>query len=225
MWPDYFGISYRNPKTQQLEGIDIDLAQAFAKDLGVTVKFIDSSFAKLVEDLSQSKCDVAMFGIGITPIRLEKLRFTKPYLVSDIYAITTKSNRRIKAWSDIDQDGVVVSVAKGTLHEAVMRDKLKLASLSVSATAQAREQDVESGRTDVFMTDFPFSRRMLEQTDWARLVSPPSTYHLTSYAYAVAPGDDRWLARVERFVSDIKKDGRLAAAAKRHQLDPIVAKD
>ena len=28
IWPDYFGISYRSPKTQQLEGIDIDMALA-----------------------------------------------------------------------------------------------------------------------------------------------------------------------------------------------------
>ena len=225
IWPDYYGISYRNPKTQQLEGIDIDLAGALAKDLGATVRFVDSSFARLVDDLTQDKCHVAMFAIGITPVRLEKLRFTKPYLVSDIFAITTKSNRRIKTWSDIDQSGVVVSVAKGTLHESVMRDKLKTATLTANATPQGREQDVESGRADVFMTDYPFSRRMLEQTDWARLVSPPSTYHLTSYAYAVTPGDDKWLARVDRFVADIKRDGRLAAAAKRHQLEPIVARD
>jgi cyclohexadienyl dehydratase len=225
IWPDYFGISYRNPKTQQLEGIDIDQAQALAKDLGVAVRFVDSSFAKLVDDLTQDRCDIAMFAIGITPARLEKLRFSKPYLTSDIFAITTKSNRRIKSWADIDQPGVVVSVAKGTLHEAVMREKLKAATLVANATPQGREQDVESGRADVFMTDFPFSRRMLEQTDWARLVSPPSTYHLTSYAYAITPGDDRWLARVEKFVADVKKDGRLAAAAKKHQLEPIVARD
>ena len=225
IWPDYYGISYRNPKTQQLVGIDIDQAQELAKDLGATVRFVDSSFAKLVDDLTQDRCDVAMFAIGITPARTEKIRFSKPYLVSDIYAITTKSNRRIKTWADIDQPGVVVSVAKGTLHEPVMRDKLKAATLLVNATPQGREQDVESGRADVFMTDFPFSRRMLENTDWARLVSPPSTYHLTSYAYAVALGDDRWHARVERFVADAKRDGRLLAAAKRHQLEPIAAGD
>lgn len=225
IWPDYYGVSYRNPKTQQLEGIDIDQAQALAKDLGVALRFVDSSFAKVIDDLTQDRCDIAMFGIGITPARMEKIRFSKPYLVSDIFAITTKSNRRIKTWADIDQPGVVVSVAKGTLQESVMRDKLKAATLSANATPQGREQDVESGRADVFMTDFPFSRRMLEQTDWARLVSPPSTYHLTSYAYAMAPGDDRWLARVERFVVDVKRDGRLLAAAKRHQLEPIVARD
>ena len=224
IWPDYYGISYRNPRTQQLEGIDIDMAQALAKDLEVKLQFVNSSFATLMDDVTKDRCDVAMFAIGITPSRAEKLRFTKPHLISDIYAITTKSNRRIKTWADIDQVGVEVSVAKGTLHEGVMREKLKSATLAVNPTPQGREQDVESGRADVFMTDYPFSRRMLEQTDWARLVSPPATYHLTPYAYAMAPGDDRWFARLDLFVADIKRDGRLLAAAKRHQLEAIVAR-
>lgn len=170
IWPDYYGISYRNPKTQQLSGIGIDLAGELAKDLGVQLRFEDSSFAKLIDDVIQDRCDIAIFAIGITPARLEKLRFTRPHLISDIYAITTKSNRRIKEWADIDKPGVVVAVAKGTYHEEVMREKLKAATLLVTATPQGREQEVESGRADVFMTDYPFSRRMLETTDWARLI-------------------------------------------------------
>lgn len=225
IWPDYYGISYRNPKTRQLSGIDIDMAQALAHDLGVGLRFVDSSFARLIDDVTQDRCDIAMFAIGITPLRAEKLRFTRPHLVSDIYAITSKSNRLIKTWDDIDRPGVVVAVAKGTLHEPVMRDKLKHATLLVTATTQGREQEVEAGRADVFMTDFPFSRRMLETTDWARLVSPTATYHLTQYAYALQPGDDAWYARIERFLSDSRRDGRLMAAIRRHKLDPIASRD
>lgn len=224
IWPDYYGISYRNPKTLLLSGLDIDLANAFASDLKVKLRFIDSSFAKLVDDLGRDRCDVAMFAIGITAERAEKLRFSSPYLVSDIFAITTKSNRRIKAWADIDQPGVVVAVAKGTYHEAVMRERLKQARLIVTATPQGREQEVEAGRADVFMTDYPFSRRMLETTDWARLIASPGAYHHTSYAYAVQPGDDGWHERVEAFVGAIKRDGRLLETARRHKLDLIVAR-
>ena len=225
IWPDYYGISYRNPKTLQLHGIDIDMAQGLARDLGVRLQFVDSSFAKLIEDVTQNRCDIAMFAIGITPQRIEKLRFTRPHLVSDIYAITTKNNRRIKQWDDIDKPGIVVAVAKGTLHEPVMREKLKQATLLVTATTQGREQEVESGRADVFMTDFPFSRRMLETTDWARLVSPSTTYHLTPYAYAMQKDDDLWHQRVERFMQTSKQNGQLMAAIKRHKLDPIAARD
>lgn len=222
VWPDYYGISWRNPKTAALVGIDIDLAHALGNDLKVDVEFVNSAFSTLIDDVLGDRCDIAMFAIGITPARSERLRFTSPHLASDIYAITTRSNRRIRDWSDIDQPGVVVAVAKGTLHEPVMRQKLQHASLVAPATPQAREQEVESGRADVFMTDFPFSRRMLDNTDWARLVSPPETYHITPYAWAIAPGDDAWHARLEAFVATIKRDGRLHAAALRHGLDPIV---
>jgi ABC-type amino acid transport substrate-binding protein len=222
IWPDYYGISYRHPVTRQLAGIDVDLAQELGKDLGVAVQFVASSFARLVDDVLADRCDVAMFAIGITPTRQERLRFTAPHLASDIYAITTRSNRRIRGWDDIDRPGVVVAVARGTLHEPVMREKLRQAQLVVLDTPHAREQEVESGRADVFMTDFPYSRRMLASTDWARLVAPTSTYHVTPYAWAVAPGDERWWQEMEGFVARIKRDGRLSAAARRHGLTPIV---
>jgi ABC-type amino acid transport substrate-binding protein len=104
-----------------------------------------------------------------------------------------------------------------------MKEKLKVAKLLILDTPFAREQEVQAGRADVFMTDYPYSQRFLTNADWARLISPPDTYHLTPYAYAMRPGDNIWYARIERFMSDIKRDGRLMAAAKRHKLDPIVA--
>ena len=225
IWPDYYGISLRDPRTQQLSGIDIDLAQELGRDLGVRVQFVDSSFARLVPDLQQDRCDVAMFAIGITPERQKVLRFTAPYLASDVMAITTRSNRKIRSWVDIDQPGIVVAVAKGTLHEPLMRERLRHAQLITPDTPHAREQEVQSGRADVFITDYPYSRRMLETTDWARLVMPPSSYHLTPYAWAVQPGDEAWLARLNTFMQRIKRDGRLLAAAKKHRLEPIALPD
>jgi ABC-type amino acid transport substrate-binding protein len=224
IWPDYQGISFRNPKTLQLSGIDIDNAHALARALGVQVHFVDSSFARLVDDVLADRCDIAMFAIGITPQRQDKLRFTQPYLASDIYAIASKAQRRIQRWEDIDQPGMVVAVAKGTLHEPIMKAKLKAAELRVFDTPQAREQEVQSGRADVFMTDFPFSQRMLANNDWARLVAPTQTYHVTPYAWAMKPGDDRFFARVDSELARMKQDGRILSHARRHGLDPIVVR-
>jgi len=224
IWPDYYSITYRNPKTLQLSGIDIELAQELGKDLGVTVDFVDSSFARLADDLLQDHCDVAMFAVGINPERQKRLRFTEPHLASDIFAVTSKTNRRIRSWADIDQVGTVVAVAQGTLHEPIMKAKLKNAQLLVLNTPFAREQEVQAGRADVFMTDYPYSQRFLANADWARLVAPDSTYHVTPYGYAMAPGDDAWHARLDKFVADIKRDGRLVDAAKRYRLEPIVVR-
>ena len=72
------------------------------------------------------------------------------------------------------------------------------------------------------MTDYPYSRRLVDAADWARVLVPPSPLAPLDYAYAVAPGDDAWFERVDRFVRDIKRDGRLLKAARAHRLDPIV---
>jgi ABC-type amino acid transport substrate-binding protein len=222
IWPDYYGITYRNPKTQQLAGIDIDLSAQFARQLGVRLTYVDSSFVNLINDVTTDRCDIAMFAVGVLPQRAERLRFTSPYLASDIYGVTTRSSRVIRQWADIDQPGVRVAVQAGTFMEPVMRDRLKQATMVVIRPPQTREAELEAGRVDVFMTDYPYSRRLLDNADWARLVSAPAPFHVLPYAYAVKPGDDEWFREAEAFVTRIKSDGTLAAAAARHGLREIM---
>jgi cyclohexadienyl dehydratase len=225
IWPDYYGITYRSPRTQQLTGIDIDMANEFGKSAGAKVAFVDSSFAKLVEDLGKDRCDVAMMAVAITPQRQQVLRFTQPTLRGDIYGITTKSHRVVREWGDIDKRGVTVAVQAGTFMESVMAERLKNATLLVVRPPATREQELEAGRADVFMTDYPYSRRMLDNADWARLVSPPQPFFPVTYAYAVKPGDDDWLKSLDAFVAAAKRDGRLEAAAQRHGLSAILVRD
>lgn len=66
IWPQYYGISYIDIRTQKLEGIDSDLAIELAKDLNVNLKLVKSSFPTLIDDISSNKCDIAMFAIGNT---------------------------------------------------------------------------------------------------------------------------------------------------------------
>jgi len=222
IWPEYYGISYINPRTQELVGIDIDLAKEFAKTLGVDIVFKESSFATLVQDVTSHYCDIAMFAIGHTPERKEHLSLTTPHLASDVYAITSKSNRRINVWEDIDKEGVIVAVAKGTYHVALMQKSLKNAKLLIVDSLHAREQEVEAGRADVFMSDYPFGIRMIEEREWAKLIRPSQPFHITSYGWAIAKNEPALHAKVEAFIAAIKHDGRLLMAAKRHHLEPIV---
>jgi cyclohexadienyl dehydratase len=222
IWPDYYGITYRQPRTGQLEGMDIDLATELGRDLGRQVLMVDSSFATLLDDVQGDRCDVAMFAVAMLPQRMDRLRFTRPYLRSDIYAVTTKSNRAVRQWADIDQPGVQVAVQAGTFMEPVMAQALQHAGLVRVQLPATRERELEAGRVDVFMTDYPYSRRLLDNADWAMLVAPPTPFHVLPYAYAVKPGDDAWWTTVDQFVGRIQRDGRLDAAARRHGLAAIV---
>lgn len=222
IWPDYYSITYRNPKTRQLSGIDIDISKDLARELGVTIRYIDSNFAQLIDSLQQDRCDIAMHAIGITPARQEKLQFTQPYLHSDIYAIALRNNKTLNKWEDLDQPNRVLAVAAGTVMEPVMRQHLKKAKLLLVKPPMTREQEVESGRADAFMTDYPYSLRMTDLTDWAKVIAPTSTFFETNYAYAIPLGDQSLLNRINAYLSSIKKDGRLLRFARQNKLEKLI---
>lgn len=222
IWPEYYGITFRNPKTGQLSGIDIDVAQALGLELGVRVRFVDSSFPQLVPNLQNNVCDIAMHAVGITPQRAAALAFTQPYMRSGIYAVVSAHAGTVDRWEQLDQPGRVIAVQAGTFMEPVMRATLRYARLAVIVPPMQRETEVESGRADAFMTDFPYSQRMLATTSWARVLAPAQPFSPTDYAYALAPGDPTLLERVNRFMQKLRSDGRLQGFAEKYRLSPIL---
>ena len=222
IWPEYYSITYRNPKTRELSGIDIAITQELAKELGVKLRYVDSNFAQLFDALEQDRCDIATHAIGITPDRLARLQFSQAYLKSGLFAVTLKNKEDLQTWDSLDQNGRVIAVAAGTLMESVMAKSLKKARLIKVQTPGAREQEVLSGRADAFMTDYPYSLRMIDLTDWAAVIPAPSSMPATDYAYAFAKGDSSLQIRVDAFLNQIKKDGRLLQFAKQNNLEPIV---
>ena len=66
MYPLYYAISFRDPKTNELKGLDVDLAGELAKELGAQLEFVESSFGTFIADLQANKCEIGMFALGAT---------------------------------------------------------------------------------------------------------------------------------------------------------------
>ncbi|UPY38020.1 ABC transporter substrate-binding protein [Sediminicoccus sp. KRV36] len=222
IWPDYFAISFRNPRNSELEGLDIDLARALAARLSVRLAFVETNFASFMDRVEAGDCDIAMMGVGITPARAQRVAFSRPYLASPVYAVTTRNNPRIRNWADIDTPGTVVAVAAGTVMEPLMSRTLRRAELMVVAPPRSREAEIQAGRADVFMSDFPYTRRMVLMHDWAHVIEPPDRFGETLYAWALPMNDPAWLGEVNNFVGAMRADGTLGRAAARHGLTPIL---
>jgi cyclohexadienyl dehydratase len=221
-FPLYYSISFRNPTTGQIEGIDADLAKELAKELDAQLEIVESGFGTFIADLQANKCEIGMFGVGATLKRAQAVEFSKPYLITNIYAVTRKDGK-IKSWDDIDQKGVKAAVTLGTYIEVFMKTYLKNAELVSIAPPNTREAELVAQRVDVIMTDFPTAIKVTTEFDWATYLLPKEKLAVTPYAYVVPPGDQIWLNYINLFVDTIKLDGRLLQYAKKHKLDPIVA--
>lgn len=221
-FPGYYAISYRDPATGKLTGIDIDLSQELGKELGAEVQYVETSFGTFIADLQANKCDVGMFGIGVTLKRAQAVEFTTPYLQTGIYAVVRKGGS-IANWSDIDKPGHTVAVTLGSYIEPFMKAYLKEAKVVSVAPPATREQELMARRVDAEIVDYPTAQKVTADFDWAISLEPPTKLLATPFAYVVMPGDQIWLNFLNLFVDAIKRDGRLAAAAERNHLGPIVA--
>ena len=223
IWPDYFAISFRNPRNGTLEGLEIDLARALARRLGTRVHFVETDFVQFISRLRGGDCDVATMAAVVTPERLQRVAMTRSHLASAVYAVTTRNNGRVRGWADIDRPGNVVAVGAGTFIEQLMRSALRQAELLVIHPPATREAELLAGRADVFMTDFAYSRRVATLQDWAVVIAPPDRFGETRSAWAAPLGEAEWLAELNGFLDAARADGTLARAAARHGLTPIVA--
>lgn len=221
-YPLYYSISFRNPKSGQIEGIDADLAKELAKELGAELEIVESSFGTFIADLQANKCEIGMFGVGASLRRAQAVEFSKPYLITNIYAVTRKGSP-VKSWADVDKKGIRAAVSLGSYIEPFMKSYLKAAEVVSIAPPNTREGELVAQRVDVIITDYPTAIKVTDEFDWAVTIEPNEKLAVTPYAYVVPQGDQIWLNFINLFIDTIKLDGRLATLANKHKLGPIVA--
>jgi ABC-type amino acid transport substrate-binding protein len=221
-FPLYYSISFRDPKSGEIVGIDADLSKELAKELDAKLEIVESGFGTFIADLQANKCEIGMFGVGASLKRAQAVEFSKPYLVTNIYGVTRKDSS-IKSWADVDKPGVKAAVSLGSFIEPFMKSYLKNAEVVSVAPPNTRAAELVARRVDIIMTDFPTAVKVTDEFDWAVTILPNEKLAITPYAYVVPQGDQIWLNFINLFVDTIKLDGRLMLYAKKHKLDPIVA--
>ena len=71
----YAPMEYRDPTTNQLVGLDIDLANELAKRLGVKIVWSETPFAELIPSLQTKRADFIISGISDRASRRETADF------------------------------------------------------------------------------------------------------------------------------------------------------
>lgn len=71
----YAPMEYRNPATNELVGLDIDLANELAKRLGVKIVWSETPFAELIPSLQTRRADFIISGISDRSSRREAADF------------------------------------------------------------------------------------------------------------------------------------------------------
>ena len=77
---DYKPMSFREPATGKYWGFDAALAEDLARDLGVKLEYVPTSWPTLMQDTLAGKFDLAICGITITAERKRQALMSDGYL-------------------------------------------------------------------------------------------------------------------------------------------------
>lgn len=100
-----------------LDGFDIDIAKALAKEMGVEAKPITTAWDGIIGGLLSKRFDSIIGSMAITEERLEKVNFTNPYYYDGAQFFST-SDSNLKSIKDL-KDGKVGVVTGTTYHNAL----------------------------------------------------------------------------------------------------------
>jgi len=138
----------------ELRGLDIDLAQALAKEWGLRVVFVRMTWPTLMAALGQRRFDLAASGISITAERQRLADFSTAYVFDGKTPIARREDAaRFFSLEKIDQPGVRVIVNPGGTNERFAREHIKRATIVLHPENRTIFQEIVAGRADVMITD------------------------------------------------------------------------
>jgi polar amino acid transport system substrate-binding protein len=114
----YPPMEYKDPESGKLIGFDVDLGNALAKELGVTLDWQESAFEQLIPSLQTGRADMILSGLNDRPARRETMDFVD-YVNSGVQFYTLASRATVN--QPLDLCGKTVGTSRSTAFPAEIK--------------------------------------------------------------------------------------------------------
>lgn len=104
-------FEFKDPKTEQIVGFDIDIIKAVAKAVGDEAKIQNMQFAGIIPALQTNMIDVAIAAITITDERKKQVLFSDPYYdVGLAMVIEVENESKYKTLEDVEGKAICAQI-------------------------------------------------------------------------------------------------------------------
>lgn len=201
-------FGYIDATSKKQVGHDIDLANEFAKSLGVKIEFVPTNPANRIPLLTSGKVDVVFASFTITDERAKVVDFTTPYFLVGQQFLAKKG-----VLTDAAQlKDLRIGTEKGTTMETNLRTnypdaKVVLYDDSPFALAALRNGNVQAITND----GVKLTAQWGQLPDKEKYEIPAITVSKEYLGAAVPKGETRLLESLNSWLTEIEKNGRAVA--------------
>jgi cystine transport system substrate-binding protein len=206
----YPPFNYKDQKTGELAGYDVDVARLLGAKLGLKVEFVSSEWASILAGLSANKYDVIISQVGINPKREQAFDFSVPYIYSMPQLIVRKDEKAAyKALADLK--GKKLGVGQGSVYEQQAK---AVPGIDVRSYAAAPDtmSDLASGRLDAALNDSLMSAYLLKISRLP-IRAGAQVGAVERMGIPFQKGNPQFKEALNKALADISADGSLKAVS------------
>lgn len=203
--------SFLDPASNSLQGINIDVANEVAKQLGVTVKYVSVPFDGLVATLSSGRADFLSAPLFITEKRAQVVDFTVPmYGWGEGILVPDTSKNTYGSFQDLQ--GHRVGVLEGSVQYDILR-AMKGTTVSAYPDYPSLLLELRSNRIDAALVDPPSVAYAIlkDSITGLKQVEGYKPLEYWEIGGAVEKGNADLLNAINEVIQAMKADGRLHA--------------
>ncbi|WP_244304659.1 amino acid ABC transporter substrate-binding protein/permease [Leucobacter viscericola] len=199
-------FEFRDTKSGDLVGIDMDMIQEIAKQEGFKVDIRSLGFQAALSAVQAGQADGVIAGMSITDERKEIFDFSEPYFESGVQMAVAANDNDTKGYEDLKGKTVVAkSGTQGLLEAEKLATKydFKVKALDQSATMY---ESVKNKSAVAVFDDYPVLAYGIAQGNGLKVVTEKIPGG--EYGFAVAKGkNSELLASFNDGLAQLKADG------------------
>jgi len=187
----------------KIVGIDAEIAQAIADELGMELEIEDIAFDSIIPEIVSGKADMALAGMTVTEDRKASVDFSDTYATAS-QMIIVKEDSEIAGPDDLK--GVTVGVQLGTTGDIYVSD-LEADGTTVERYNKGFEavQALSQGKIDAVVIDGEPAKTFVSETEGLKILDEAFT--VEEYAIAVKKGNTELKNKINNAITDMIQDG------------------
>jgi len=194
---------YEFREGDQIVGIDAEIAQAIADELGMELQIEDMAFDSIIAAVQSGKADMGVAGMTVTEDRLQAVNFSDPYTQA-AQVIIVKEDSTVATPDDLK--GKTVGVQLGTTGDIYAED-IEDATIERYSKGFEAVQSLLQDKVDAVIIDREPAKVFVEENEGLKVLDEEFT--VEDYAICMAKDNTDLLDKVNTALANLKESGKL----------------
>ena len=193
-------------------GLEVELAERLAGDLGVELEVVAMPFEALVDRLAVREVDLIASNLSITPERALKVAFSEPYSLSAIRVVirTDRTDPELTE-DDLNVAGTEIAVTAGTTSAQAAAERFPLAEITEYPTHADARAALLDGQAVALVGSTPYPELLAAADDRVAILHE-EPLRTTVEALAVPQGEPVLLTFLNNWLDAVAAEGFVEAA-------------